>query len=601
MTKKHVPLWLKGVVAVVIAAHLALIGAAIAGYASTTPALDEWHERMNSAIALKTAQGSLRLSDIFTNYNGHRLPISFALTALNTVLFRYDPRFEMLLTAALLVVNFSLLALIMNRQLGQGTPRLFWLGLIPLAAMVFTGRWLQGWTWGFMNLWQFGILFTLLGVIFADRVEIGWRLAALLTLVCTLAAFSNSAGILAFGVVGLVWWVRGERHLLRLALFGVAAAFCFIIVFLSDRHGYAQITLSPFENTYFVALHLGAVQLTPPVLRYGVLPPSAKDFALLTFVVGCFFVAINAHFLLRRLHHTKLIMIAALIMWGLGFALATSIGRFDVYIDFVLHLDYHTPVAMMFWVGAFILSLCVIQKSRGALRMANLLFVACVLCAQIIFTLIALLHVIAPLMRFDENVTSPRECPLTSLIGNNNCSVFHLIPTEMIHSNALGLAELKIGPFKWVEQQPVSLALHFLPVLHTSEVFNEPEREAKAIVLSGTAQYVLFQHTARLAQSLELPDLPDYHFTLRGALSLESACADQSIQARLMVEDGQTQRIAIEQTASTDLVPFALDLTDLRGRAFTLLYELETPEPLACGHVLWANPRIEFSLTPQVP
>ncbi len=489
----------------------------------------------------------------------------------------------------------------MKRQLGQETPRLFWLGLIPLAAMVFTGRWLQGWTWGFMNLWQLGILLTLLGVSFADRIKIGWRLAVLLTLFCTLAAFSNSAGILAFGVVGLVWWVRGERHLLRLALFGAAAVFCFIVVFLSDRHGYTQITLSPFENAYFVALHLGAVQLTPPALRYGVLPPSAKDFALLTFAIGCLFVVINAHFLLRRLHYAKLIMIAALILWGLGFALATSIGRFEVYIDFVLHLDYHTPVAMMFWIGGFILSLCVIQKSRGLLRTANILFIACVLCAQIVFTLIALLHVVAPLMRLDENVTSPRECPLTALIGNNNCSIFHLIPIEMIHRNALGFAELKIGPFKLVEQQPVLLALHFLPVLHTSKVFNEPEREAKATVLAGTAQYVLFQHTVRLAQSLELPDLPDYHFTLRGALSLEVACAEQSIQARLIVDDGQTQRIAIEQTASTDLVPFAIDLTNLRGRAFTLLYELETPEPLSCGHVLWANPRIEFSLTPQVP
>ncbi len=114
-------------------------------------------------------------------------------------------------------------------------------------------------------------------------------------------------------------------------------------------------------------------------------------------------------------------------------------------------------------------------------------------------------------------------------------------------------------------------------------------------MLNGQAQYVLFQRTERLLQSLRLPDLPDYRFTLRGALTADSACAEQSVKARLIVDDGRTERIVIAQLVTTEIVPFALDLTELRGRAFSLLYELETAEPLTCGHVLWANPRIEFS------
>ncbi|PJF33817.1 MAG: hypothetical protein CUN49_17655, partial [Candidatus Thermofonsia Clade 1 bacterium] len=97
-------------------------------------------------------------------------------------------------------------------------------------------------------------------------------------------------------------------------------------------------------------------------------------------------------------------------------------------------------------------------------------------------------------------------------------------------------------------------------------------------------------------QSLRLPDLPDYRFTLRSALQAQPECAQQQLKARLVVDDGQTQRIAIEQIATAELTPFALDLSDLRGRDFSLLYEIETAEPLKCGAVLWANPRIEFSL-----
>jgi len=91
-------------------------------------------------------------------------------------------------------------------------------------------------------------------------------------------------------------------------------------------------------------------------------------------------------------------------------------------------------------------------------------------------------------------------------------------------------------------------------------------------------------------------DRPDYRFTLRGAMTLEPECADQRIRARLIVDDEQTQRVAIDQMASVELTPFALDLSDLRGQAFTVVYEVQSDAPLSCGHVLWANPRIEFSL-----
>ncbi len=594
--RRRVPLWLKGLVSAVIAAHLLLIAAAILNVAKDIPSLDEWTRRMNVSIAVKTAQGKLAPADLFASYNSHRLPFTLSLTALNTAIFRYDPRFEMLITAVLLAANFGLLAQIVHRQLGPKMPRLFWLSLIPLAGMVFTGRWMVGWLWGFMNLWQLGILFTLIGILTADRMQLGWRLTILLALLCTLASFSNSAGVLAFGVVGLIWWLRGERHLPRLAFFVSVGVFCFTFIFLVDQHNLVPMTLDPFANAYFVALHLGAVQLSPPALRYGVLPAFSEGIAVLLFGVGCLFTAINLRYLLRRIPLTRVALSAGFILWGVGFALAASIGRHQVYKN-LLHVDYHTPMVMLFWIGASMLSFLVIQTARGMLRTVNQLFILWILGTQTVFTLFALAYVALPPLRIDWHIILPRECGLSVLVGNSlGCGV---LPAEEIYENALGLAANRLASFRTASEQPVPLVLHFSPVLYPSTHFAENEEDIRILMLDGQAQYVLFQSTERLLQSSALPDLPDYRFTLRGALMAQPACAEQSIKARLIVDDGQTQRIVIEQVATADLVPFSFDLTELRGRSFSLLYELDISEPLTCGHILWADRRIEFSLPPQ--
>ncbi|MFQ3535267.1 MAG: hypothetical protein SNJ58_05275 [Aggregatilineales bacterium] len=595
--RRHVPLWLKGLVSAVIAAHLLLIAAAILNVARDIPSADEWTKRMNASVAIKTAQGKLALADLFASYNSHRSPFTLSLTALNTAIFHYDPRFEMLITAVLLAANFGLLAQIVHRQLGPKTPRLFWLSLIPLAGMVFTGRWLVGWLWGLVNLWQLGILFTLIGILTADRMQLGWRLAMLLALLCTLASFSNSAGVLAFGVVGLIWWLRGERHLLRLAFFVSVAVFCFTVIFLVDQHNPMQVTLDPFLNAYFTALYLGAVQLSPPALRYNVLPVFSEGVAVSLFGVGCLFTAINLRYLLRRMPLTRVALSAGLVLWGMGFALVTSIGRYQEYAEAALHIDYHTPMVMLLWIGAFMLSLLVIQTARGMLRTVNQLFILWILGMQTVFTLFALAYIALPPLRIDQHIIQLRECALTVLIGNNvGCGALR---AEEAYENALGLAANRLASFRAASEQPVPLMLHFLPVLYPSTHFIEDEENVRILMLDGQAQYVLFQGTERLLQSPALPDLPDYRFTLRGALMAQPACAEQSIKARLIVDDGQTQRIAIERVATTDLVPFSLDLTELRGRSFSLLYELDISEPLTCGHILWADPRIEFSLPPQ--
>jgi hypothetical protein len=253
---------------------------------------------------------------------------------------------------------------------------------------------------------------------------------------------------------------------------------------------------------------------------------------------------------------------------------------------------HHTPLSMLAWIGVFLVALMAIAVQRGWLRYANALLIAFMWITQLGFTALPFIYVVSPTARLETTAsTEHRECPLASLIGKNRCDNYTpIIPYEMVRANAQTLAELRLGPFAHADDAPVPILLRFQPL-------REPaENGFRVAVLNGEAQYVLYQRTARLAQSLALPELPDYRFALRGALTLEPACADQRIRARLVVDDGQTQRAAIDQIASAELTPFALDLSDLRGRAFTLRYELQRDAPLTCGHILWANPRIEFSL-----
>ncbi len=247
---------------------------------------------------------------------------------------------------------------------------------------------------------------------------------------------------------------------------------------------------------------------------------------------------------------------------------------------------------MQIWLGVFLVALMGISVQRSWLRRANALLISFMWITQLGFTALPFIYVVSPAARLETTAsTEHRECPLASLIGKNRCDNYTpIIPYEMVRANAQTLAELRLGPFAHADDAPVPILLRFQPL-------REPaENGFRVAVLSGEAQYVLYQRTARLAQSLALPELPDYRFALRGALALEPECADQRLRARLIVDDGQTQRVAIDHIASVELTPFALDLSDLRGRAFMLLYEVQSDALLTCGHILWANPRIEFSL-----
>jgi hypothetical protein len=132
MHEKRAPLWLKGAAIAVLAAHLALVIAVIIVYANRTPTSDEWHSTTSSGVAARAVRGQLTLSDLLVSYNGHRFPITLSITALNAVLLSYDPRLEMLVTAALIFTNFCLVAALMRQVVGK--THLFWLGLLPLAA-----------------------------------------------------------------------------------------------------------------------------------------------------------------------------------------------------------------------------------------------------------------------------------------------------------------------------------------------------------------------------------------------------------------------------------------------------------------------------------
>jgi hypothetical protein len=595
--KKRAPLWLKAIAIAVILFYLVLMLATVANYANATPVSDEWHELMNSSIAIKTARGTLTWDDLTVNHMGHNLIVPRLLTALNTLLFHYDPRFEMLISIALLWLIFAALAWFARQLFAQKSPRLFWFSLIVLASLVFSARWLIGWSWGLLVSTPYVIFLTVIGILLAVRMRLGWRLAVILAVICLLALPASSASLLTCGVISAVWWLRGERNPMRLGLLATVTAIGLAMVLLSERHAANPLTFSPINLAYFVGVHLGSAQLVPPMPRGEVLPDLFEGFSIIIAALGALLCAVNFRKVRSNIGNGNLYPILAFGLFSIGFSLVVGLDRAALYPRAIL-LDHHTPFQNLFWVSVSLLSLAVLRnKVNLFIRTANFLFLTFICAAQATFLLISTAYAFTPIMALDD-ITRIRDCPLASLIGASNCLLYMTIEHEMIEQSAYGLAAHQLGPFRAVAQQPVALPLHFVSLFYDqmpTAADNEHE-VSRPLILNGQAQYVLFQQTAHQLQSLSLPDLPDYRFTLRGALTADPACADQGIRARLIADDGQTQRVVVERVATTELTPFALDLTDWRGRDFSLLYELDIAEPLTCGHVLWANPRIEFSL-----
>ncbi|MCS6871954.1 MAG: hypothetical protein NZ571_10905, partial [Anaerolineae bacterium] len=502
MTQKRAPLWLKITVIAVIATHLALVSSVIVIYANRTPTSDEWHSLMNSGVAIKTARGMLTLADLLVSYNGYRVPITLSLTALNAVALGYDPRLEMIVTAALLLVNLTLMIALTYHLLGDLAPRLFWLGAALLAVVIFTGRWWASWAWGLANFWQFTIAFTLLGMVIATRRSLGWCAFSISLLLCILAAFSHGAGILAFVVVGWLWLVHGERHWLRWSLFILAAILCASATFLGERQGFTTLSIDVLRNALFSILYLGSAQTILSSPRFSALSPLPQLIAALVFTVASALTAANLVFLWRRADRQKLALAFAFILWGLGFTATASIGRGALFkADELPAFLHHTPLQMQFWIGVLLISLLTIAQGRSRLRLANVLLIAFMCVTQLGFSALPTLYVISPAARLETTAsTEYRECPLAVLIGDNRCDNYTpIIPRDMVRQSALGLAELRLGPFAHAEREPVPILLRFQPI-QTEQT--ESGNAFRVATLNDQAQYVLFQRTARLLQSL---------------------------------------------------------------------------------------------------
>lgn len=325
MLKGHISSLLKLIAIGAVAAHMSLIIAVIAIYANRTPTSDEWHSATSSGIAARAVRSELTLNDLFVSYNGHRFPITLSITALNAVLFSYDPRLEMLVTATLILTNFCLVAVLMRQIVGR--TQLFWLGVLPLAALIFTGRWWAHWAFGMMNLWQFTITFTLLGLLVAVRRAPSWTAFLASLALCVLAAFSHGGGILAFGLVAWLWWWRGERHPIRWIIFGVTGALCAVSIFLGERQGYSAFSLNLLNNLPFAILYLGAPQTILSSPRFSVLSPLPQIIAAAIFSFAGLLTIANTISLWQRVERHKLAIALAFVLWGLGFAAIISISR----------------------------------------------------------------------------------------------------------------------------------------------------------------------------------------------------------------------------------------------------------------------------------
>lgn len=239
--------WLWGLLAL---APVLLVLQYAAARARNVPIGDQWDA--SAAIAIETHDGTLAWRDLVAQHNEHRILFTHLVTAALTKSTRWDVRLEVAVLLLLALANLWILSSLLAASEGARLLPV----LVPIAWLVFSLRQHIPWQSGLMSCHFFALFFILLAVQIVQRRRPGYRALALAAPLALAATFSIGVGLLAWPVIALQLYLRGDRRLGHYALWGAAALVAAALFF----QGY-RLTRSPgaepLEGLAFFLAYLG--------------------------------------------------------------------------------------------------------------------------------------------------------------------------------------------------------------------------------------------------------------------------------------------------------------------------------------------------------
>lgn len=276
----------------------ALVLVYIAGYGQNAPIGDDWH--LGSAVATAVADARLTLADLLAVDDGHRTLFTNLITALLTLLTRWNIHLEMLILAGLAFLSaVLLLALSRRARLPTGIVLVISLLMFPLNREI---SWLS---WRHSG-WHFAVIFLLAALLVLERSPVPSRRALMMAAIFALAAtFSVGVGMLLWLVLLVVCFLLGYRTPIGAALW-IIAALLSVSLYLHDSG--IQIAAPPDESAGGAAWN--QVQLPTPefLLRFGGLylarpifgSQTQADLMIALSATGLLVFALNAAYLWRH-------------------------------------------------------------------------------------------------------------------------------------------------------------------------------------------------------------------------------------------------------------------------------------------------------------
>ncbi|TWB24631.1 hypothetical protein FBZ89_101257 [Nitrospirillum amazonense] len=325
---------------------------AVVRFGSATLVWDQWSDLQYTH---RLADGNLQFKDLFSQHNEHRIFFPRLIFFLDYLLANCTNAVN--LTVNILIPAGTLAAiLVLGRKIERS--RAVFLGLSGVAAvLLFSLSQRENFLWGF-QVQFFGAVSAPTAAFlvfsgFVERARRGRASLGLLGLACFLAlvaTYTLSNGILAaFLLVPMAVILRaGRMAVLTVALWAVGVAFSYFLNFhpVPGHSPYVYSLTHPIEYLGYVSGYLGNLMTC-----LGAVEPARSRWSILLGAAGLVLTLAALARTLRNWEEAPArIALLAIILFVLGTAMLTALGRITFGLEQAYSGRYLTPVSV-FWVG----------------------------------------------------------------------------------------------------------------------------------------------------------------------------------------------------------------------------------------------------------
>lgn len=334
-------------------APILLVTVYVYSYRLPVPFGDEW--RLNGRIAFAAADGNLTLHDLLVVYGGHRVFFTSLVTALSTLLTRWNVWYDGFVSLLLALLWFVLLIVLFRRL--ERRAAVF--ALVPISLLVFAVFRDYDWWSSRHTHWYFENLF-ITAILLLTVNRLTGRGLAVVILLGWCATFTMATGMIAWPIILLILLLHGQRNWRIYALIVLLGAPS-VVLYLHNSGMLAFVgSADVVEGTPLAVQPPQLSLLLEFVFKFigiGILfDPTRAGLTLIVGLAGTLIFVANVLVLVKASGNFKTVAPSiALAAFAFGTAIFTALGRAGAEgIQRVFTVQYGVA-ADMFWIGLAIL------------------------------------------------------------------------------------------------------------------------------------------------------------------------------------------------------------------------------------------------------